>query len=589
MITMTAMSRKLSIFFLLTFITAYTSLFAQETLSNFNTSWSSVLPGNTICEPAVTSYGFCLATDARNIMGYSSSGKLLWEKKTGRVRNLSLTTLNGDFIIFHDKDKNVIRLFNPSGTEIWSMALDFKLTEKPFEGRDGRFFLYGEKTVICVGINGIIRWKNETEYQKNLPMQELPDGSILIFLNDQAGKTRGLRISPFGELLETITFAGSIKTTDTCKDGILLTFTDGSAGLFSLKNGLAESRWIASVKSGNTLFTVKKDFQKYFLLSLSKSEITVYSLKPEDGTVELSKTISGMDGTSLTKASVTDSGVFLADVNKAVLLDFDFNVCWEAVLPTTVKNKTINQLFYLEDDYLVMCSKNWSMNAYHTIQTTNASKTNNSVLKNIQADYSSFAPVDTNGINYYSQGAILASVKNAENSVKLKQGMYGAEEKDWLSQTLSIARLYSMDTLSSDFGTRTEKSVFHTDSAGVEAVFVQLALLCTAQSQNAAASILQNSTNKTYCRAILSNLYGYDPDGNLLTAIERNASRAGNKDSSYLKAICDSVYSICLFMGRPAYNKQGKEILKSLMGAGYNSDTRTYARDTLKKIISLEL
>ena len=528
MITMTAMSRKLSIFFLLTFITAYTSLFAQETLSNFNTSWSSVLPGNTICEPAVTSYGFCLATDARNIMGYSSSGKLLWEKKTGRVRNLSLTTLNGDFIIFHDKDKNVIRLFNPSGTEIWSMALDFKLTEKPFEGRDGRFFLYGEKTVICVGINGIIRWKNETEYQKNLPMQELPDGSILIFLNDQAGKTRGLRISPFGELLETITFAGSIKTTDTCKDGILLTFTDGSAGLFSLKNGLAESRWIASVKSGNTLFTVKKDFQKYFLLSLSKSEITVYSLKPEDGTVELSKTISGMDGTSLTKASVTDSGVFLADVNKAVLLDFDFNVCWEAVLPTTVKNKTINQLFYLEDDYLVMCSKNWSMNAYHTIQTTNASKTNNSVLKNIQADYSSFAPVDTNGINYYSQGAILASVKNAENSVKLKQGMYGAEEKDWLSQTLSIARLYSMDTLSSDFGTRTEKSVFHTDSAGVEAVFVQLALLCTAQSQNAAASILQNSTNKTYCRAILSNLYGYDPDGNLLTAIERNASRAGN-------------------------------------------------------------
>ncbi len=573
-----------SIFFTLTF-----PLFTQEKLSNFNTSWSSVLPGNAICQPAVTSYGFCLATDARNIMGYSSNGTLLWEKKTGRVRNLTLTTLNGDFILFHDKDKNVIRLYNPSGTEIWYQSIDFKLTEKPFAGRDGRFFLYGEKTIICEGINGIIRWKTETEYQKNLPMQELPDGSIIIFLNDTEGKTRGLRISPFGEMLETITFAGSIKTADTCKDGILLTFIDGSAGLFSLKDGLAESRWVASTKSGNALFTVHKNRQKYFLLSLSKNEITIYSLKAEDGSVELSKTISGIDGTSLLQARVTDSGIFLADNNKALLIDFDFNLCWEAILPETVKNKTVNQLIYLEDDYLLMCSKNWSMNAYHTIQTTGRANKGDSVLKNIQADYSSFAPVDLNEINYYSQGAILSSVKDSEHSLKLKEGMYGSEEKLWLSQALSIARLYSMDTLSSDFGTRTEKSVFQTDSAGVEAVFVQLALLCTQQSQNAAATILQNSTNKTYCRAILSNLYGYDPDGKLLDAIERNTSRAGNKDSSYLKAICDSVYSICLFMGRPAYNKKGKEILKSLMGVGYNSDTRTYARDTLKKIIALEL
>ena len=62
-----------------------------------------------------------------------------------------------------------------------------------------------------------------------------------------------------------------------------------------------------------------------------------------------------------------------------------------------------------------------------------------------------------------------------------------------------------------------------------------------------------------------------------------------NKDTAYLNTICDSVYSICLFMGRPAYNKKGKDILKSLMGIGYSSKTRNYARDTLKKIIALEL
>ena len=98
-----------------------------------------------------------------------------------------------------------------------------------------------------------------------MPLQELPDGSIIVFLNDEGGKTRGLRISPFGQELENIIFTGSIKTTHTCKDGVLLTFTDGSAGLFSLKNGLAESKWVASVKNAASVFAVSNGFQKYFL------------------------------------------------------------------------------------------------------------------------------------------------------------------------------------------------------------------------------------------------------------------------------------------------------------------------------------
>ena len=97
--------------FTLAFLTLiFQSLFAQETLSAFNTSWTSVLPGTALCEPEPTSYGFCIATDARNVMGYTSTGLLLWEKNVGRVRQLSLTSLKGDFILFHDKDKNIIFL-----------------------------------------------------------------------------------------------------------------------------------------------------------------------------------------------------------------------------------------------------------------------------------------------------------------------------------------------------------------------------------------------------------------------------------------------------------------------------------------------
>ncbi len=561
---------------------------SQETLSNYNTSWTSVLPGTALCEPEVTSYGFCLATDARNIMGFSSSGVLLWEKNVGRVRNLSLTVLQDDFILFYDKDKNIIRLFNPSGTELWSKPLDFTMAAKPFAGRDGRFFVYGERTLICYGINGIERWRLETEMQKELSMQELPDGSIILFLADIDGKTRGLRISPFGEMLENITFAGSIKSTNTCKDGILLNFTNGSAGLFALKNDLAESQWVAKVQSGNSIFLVSSDFQDFRLLSLNKNQIIIYTLNAKDGSVLASKTINNLDGASLIKSAYTESGLFLADTYKALLLSEDFTELWSASMPENLRNGSINHFAYLKDDYLVFCSKNWSMAAYHTRQTT-SSKNAETVLKKIHADYSFFTPLDLAEINYFLQGDFLSYLKDPSRVSRLKEGNYNTDEEEWLTQTLSLAKLYHMDALSSDFGTRTEKSVFQTDTAGFETILIQLALLCTDQTQNEIAAILSDSNNKLYCRTLLANIYGYDPDGKILDAIERNAVKAGSKDSAYLNTICDAVYSICRFMGRPAWNKKGKQILKSFMGAGYSFNTRTYARDTLKKIIALEL
>ena len=562
---------------------------AQEVLANYNASWTSVLPGNVICEPAVTSYGFCIATDARNIMGYSSTGSLLWEKKIGRIRNLSLTCLPGDFILFHDKSSNILKLYNPSGSELWSKALTFKTLNGVFAGRDGRFFLYGETNIECLGINGKTKWTLETPLQKKLPVQELPDGSIVVFLDDIEGKTKGLRISPFGEMLEDITFAGSITSTLTCSHGILLTFSDGSAGLFSLKNGLSESLWVASVKNGKPVFLTSSDRQNFVLLSCAKSEITIYKINNKDGSVISSKTIRTIDGTSLLKAELSASGILLADRENLVLLNDDIQELWSAKMPEAVKNNSISHISFLNDDYLVFLSKNWSMYAYHTIQSTKSSKNYDTVLNNIQSDYSSFVKLDLNEFKYFTQSGFYAALKNPERENLIKQGNTGIKEQELLSQNLSIARLYTLDTTSSDFGIHIENSVFNTDSAGFEAILTQLALFCTVQSQEACAGIISKSTSRAYCRAILSNLTGYDPDEKILNAIQRNILKAGNKDTAYFNAVCDAVYSICFFMGRPAYNSKGKEILKTFMGTGYPSTTRTHARNTLKKIIALEL
>ena len=257
---------------------------------------------------------------------------------------------------------------------------------------------------------------------------------------------------------------------------------------------------------------------------------------------------------------------------------------WSANMPVNLKNQKDIKLLYLQDNYLVFFDKNWSINAYLTYQ-----ETKKNVLKNIQSDYSSFIKLDLSEYNYYSQAGFFSQLKNPDREKEIKAGNFGEKEEKWLQETLSLARLYSLDSSSSDFGVHIESSVFKKDSAGFEAILQQLALLCTDQTQAACADIISKTSNKSYCRSLLTNLTGYDPDGKLLSAIERNAENAGNKDSSYCRILCDSVYSICFFMGRPAYNKLGKDILKRFMGPAYSSTTRTYARDILKKIISLEL
>lgn len=578
-------------FLIFSFLICPPFLTAQEKLSNYNTSWTSVLPGNALCQPALTSYGFCVATDARNIMGYSYTGRLLWEKKTGRIRNVSLQALDGDFILFHDKSNNVLKLFNPSGSEIWSISMDFTLYDKPFVGRDGRFIVYGENKAVCYGINGSLRWILETPAQKKLPLQELPDGSIIIFLEDENGFTKGLRISPFGELLENITFAGSIKNCWTCTEGILITFADGAAGLFSVdkESGLSKNRWVAQVQgSKNSLFAVKADGSDFRLIACSASDVTVFKIDLDTGLEVASKRITNINGNNILQLYYNDSGLFLCDSEDAVLISDDFSEIWSARMPDTVKNQSVSYISYLNEDYVLFFSRNWSINAYHTTQSTSAYQAK-SVSKSIQADYSSFISLDFSEFNYYNQGAFFNAIKDPAIAESIRKGNFGSKEKEWLGQTLSLAKLYSFDNSSVEYNTHREKSVFNTDTAGFESILIQLALLCTSQTQNAAAEIIAKSNNKSLCRVLMANMSGYDPDGKLIGALEQNAERAGNKDSAYINTICDAVYSVCLFMGRPAYNKKGKEIIKKFMGAGYTSNVRNYARDTLKKIISLEL
>ena len=181
------------IFFLMIVQGAWNNpLFSMELLDNQNATWSTVLSGSTICPPALTSYGICLASDAKNLIAISSNGNILWEKSFSRSKNVTICSLPSDFILFFDNDKNLMKLINPSGSLVWEIQSPFKVTDTQknvFSGRDGRFIIKNEAQIYCYGINGICRWSIDSLELKKLPAQELPDGSIIFFTKEKDSKT----------------------------------------------------------------------------------------------------------------------------------------------------------------------------------------------------------------------------------------------------------------------------------------------------------------------------------------------------------------------------------------------------------------
>ena len=59
--------------------------------------------------------------------------------------------------------------------------------------------------------------------------------------------------------------------------------------------------------------------------------------------------------------------------------------------------------------------------------------------------------------------------------------------------------------------------------------------------------------------------------------------------SDVIIAMCDAIYEICRFMGRPAFYSHGLEILTSLFYPQYDNSVHEYARKTLTKIACLKI
>ncbi|MBR7064679.1 MAG: PQQ-binding-like beta-propeller repeat protein, partial [Treponema sp.] len=581
------------------------SLFAEEeqgyirrlNFKNQEPKWSIFMTGEAVTEPQLTSYGFAMLSDGRTVTACTDEGKVIWEKPLQGRPAPYLTILDGDFLVAVTNNQT-LNLINPAGIILWQVKVPFKITSTPFIGRDSRIFVKGKNYFACYDIKGLCKWSLETESLSTLPIQEFPDGSFLSCLTKtENGKTIGLRISPFGEVMEEIIFSSIVSSLSSCKDGILITFEEGGVGLcMQDKDDKTQNVWahhsshsVFAGTSNEGMFFITTSDEKAVLLSQKENATKATFFKTATGEILNSFTIPSIQASQIIYKRVFEDEIIIADSSYATSFTQDGKILWLAQLPSMNSGSNQwNQIMYTQNGFLILCKKSWELTSFRVVQAVG--RKSHTVLKR-KNDYNDFLSISTSLDEFYSLSKNLdADFTSDKRLQELHKGLYAEKEKAWASELWNTANFYLSSLKTSYARNIGEKTVFETDVKGTNKMILQLSSYGTNMFPPLVAKLLKAEKNESNLRMLIESAgkCAYDPENVLLDALEKTIQKLHPSSTSLLIPSCTSIYEICKFMGRPAFFSHGKSILSKLLSAEYDRRIRLCARETLSKIAQLE-
>ncbi len=557
-------------------------------------TWLSVLTGKAIAAPVQTSYGFALLTDGRNINAFTGNGKILWQKTVAGSPAPFLSASHGDFL-YAVVSRRKLLLLNPSGLSLWNTELPFDIKKNVMEGRDGRVFVYGEENAACVGLNGILKWTFETEsaVSDSLYPVELDDGSILIFLEkEDNGRTVAERISPFGSVIERIVFAGRITSSFKMPQGAVLAFGDGSMGMCSViesgtENGLSGSKWLIKsndihVTPGTRYLQVGKS--RLLVFSPSVSGSNVWILNTESGSIKCAFHVPEIKSDLLLSLTALPDAFAATDGKNCAIYDYSGSKLRNVVLPAKNGKKAWDYILYGQNDTIMFTSKSWNVTGYKVARQ--------------HKEKIPYAGSDSTYNSYYDRMGDMdghtSGAVGIRRKTELEKGCYGKNEVLYWAQARHIIEKYLDQKMTRHSFLQFDEDPGVFDSADITeltSVSVMLPLFGTDLAGDFSARLLRDENDETVIIAVLKAIQknGYDPDGSLLEALEQLARNITPRQTAVHKELCEAVYSVCRFMGRPAFYKRGRSIISNFFMPQYDGHTKDAAREVLGKLATLNM
>jgi len=480
---------------------------------------------------------------------------------------------------------------NPGGLLIWTAHTGFSVTESPLTGRDGRIYVRGGSDIACFGIKGVCRWNIPLpEQNTSLPIVELNEGSVLVFLNKEIeGKSVAVTVTPFGEVSEEFCFSGKVVQVEQSYCGALVSFADGAAGLCAEKNGKPYSKWaVMAGQEGLSSPTriVTEGFPPSKALLLTGSPATAILVNVLDGKQRnIFKTDFSPD--SLTYAGRTLQGLVLADGGKACCYTLEGDLFWTVAFNPA---KKWTYFFPTDSGNIALCTRDWVIEGYRIKQNIGFSEGVTSYHPKTNRDYNSFyEKTDLHSTNV--SGPVISGESSEDILNSFSTGNFGNREKEWIPvlKNEMYEMIMSWTTLNSQ--QNTEQPFFCKDFDYTRTVLTLTANSGTAMYQKYYAELLEKVKDPVVLAEVIKNagISAYDPDARMLMAMEAIAKKHSLKNSneSVHIAICDATFEICRFMGRPAFFARGKATITRLLSPQYGKATREYARKTLEKFIEI--
>lgn len=575
----------LSVFFLFFPFFAFAQIPLRSVdLTTQKPSWQAVIGGEAVSPCIETSYGIAVVSDGRMLSACTNNGNVIWQRSIKGKPSKFISAL-GDFL-YIVTDSSKLSFINPSGATVWQADCPFEITAAPLPGKDGRVFVRGTSEIACYGLDGKQKWRHTAGALSSFPLSQLKDGSMIAYLSEpKDGHTIGKRFSAFGEPLEDLTFSGIVKSVEQADEGILVSLSNGSIGLVAVKSdGKADSKWVVQTGITSGAFSIAYRPQTrraaYFFQAGGATQALLINVSTGKETARFpvgNINISGFKG-----SKATTSGFFISGSYSACEFYEDGTILWSAVLPPS---KNWRELCYTKANYLIFCFNDWSMDSYKM----NSIPGNSLLSGKIKTE----SIIETKELDSVSREFGLHSLtleKMAEISSGLKSGNLNGKEKEYLSEIKSEGTNYlaSINSVSSNKG---EVNFYEANPAYTRNLLYLMSQCGTADFSSIFAKILLSEDEPYLLSAaiVYSGDEGFDPDGEILTAYEYlMMHKLTFENTNLLKDICDSTYKVCRFMGRPAFNRQGRNILSRLMLPQFDKETREYARKTLEKMIELE-
>lgn len=462
-------------------------------------------------------------------------------------------------------------MMNSSGRTLWQVNAAYEIIGDPLCGRDGRVFVRGKEALSCYGIKGVRRWTLTTPPQKtSVPLTAFEDGSLLVFLiQTAAGATRALRVSPFGKIVDELSFEGIVTGAVSSESGVIVTLSDGSVKLYSAAGGEVSCVWTYKaaprqrmVLSGGGAAAVISDGRVAYLNERSGTVISDFATR-----ITLAVT-----------ATHTEQGLVLLSRTGAVCYTPDGEVYWDVNFDLKKRPAFV---FPSDDGVLHFCMGNWAIEAYK-------------IKEGVAGRPAARAPAEVLPYEYtktYETGPdfqipIDETLKRAMNA-SFKSGDFPEHEEMW--NTLISRELQNMYETYSYTSRNTSHPYFTADITYCDDVLalaaengVYLGLI---------SDLMRETSNKTLLLSLAhaAGVAAFDPGGKYLDALLFIVrSRAGRNDERLLREAADAVFKICVFMGRDMFFTKGSLALNAMLEEDFTDSSRRYALSVMQDLLNEE-